>query len=67
MRSGAVHQSVMEIETINHATLKKLTEADVVRAARVDAVPGGWSIVVKYGMVGRVDGRIPAKTWLAAL
>lgn len=38
-------------ETINHATLMRLVEAQAVRGAVVIGVPGGWSIAVRYGMI----------------
>lgn len=40
----------MSAETIDHTTLTRLVEAEAVRAAHVIGQPGGWSIVVKYGM-----------------
>lgn len=39
--------------TIDHTTLENLVEAGVVRGADVIGHPGGWSIVVKYGMIER--------------
>lgn len=41
----------MATETIDHTTLSKLAEAGVVRSAHVIGQDGGWSILVKYGMV----------------
>lgn len=43
-----------ESNTIDHATLQRLVEAGVVRGADVVGQPGGWEIVIKYGMVERV-------------
>lgn len=43
----------MSAETIDHSTLTRLVEAQAVRAAHVIGQPGGWSIVVKYGMTER--------------
>ena len=43
----------MSAETIDHTTLTRLVEAKAVRAAHVIGQPGGWSIVVKYGMTER--------------
>ncbi len=41
-------------ETIDHVTLTHLVEAGAVRAAHAIGQPGGWAVVVKYGMVERV-------------
>lgn len=43
----------MSAETIDHTTLARLVEAQAVRAAHVIGQPGGWSVVVKYGMTER--------------
>lgn len=43
----------MTTETIDHATLTKLTEAGVVRSAHVVGKVGGWGVMVKYGMTER--------------
>lgn len=43
----------MTTETIDHATLTKLTEAGVVRSAHVIGQVGGWGVLVKYGMTER--------------
>lgn len=43
----------MTTETIDHATLTKLTEAGVVRSAHVVGQVGGWGVLVKYGMTER--------------
>lgn len=40
--------------TIDHATLQHLVEAGAVCGADVVGQPGGWQIVIKYGMVERV-------------
>ncbi len=42
------------INTIDHATLQHLVEAGAVRGADVVGQPGGWELVIKYGMVERV-------------
>jgi hypothetical protein len=39
--------------TIDHVTLERLVEAGAVRGADVIGHPGGWGIVVKYGMTER--------------
>ena len=48
----------MASETINHATLEQLIDADAVRSATVVGVQGGWSVLVRYGMAER---RLAAK------
>jgi hypothetical protein len=40
-------------ETIDHSTLSKLIEAGSIRSAEVVGQPGGWSVVVNYGMTQR--------------
>lgn len=40
-------------ETIDHATLARLVEAGAVRGANVVGLPGGWGVVVQYGMTER--------------
>jgi hypothetical protein len=40
-------------QTIDHATLSTLVEAGAVRAAQVVGQPGGWGVVVQYGMTQR--------------
>src|SRR6266567_2616305 len=37
--------------TIDHVTLQRLVEAGAVQSAEVVGQPGGWEILVKYGMV----------------
>lgn len=37
--------------TIDHITLQRLVEAGAVHSAEVVGQPGGWEILVKYGMV----------------
>lgn len=37
--------------TIDHITLQRLIEAGAVQSAEVVGQPGGWGILVKYGMV----------------
>ncbi|MBX8827424.1 hypothetical protein [Ochrobactrum sp. SFR4] len=43
----------MSAEIIDHNTLSRLVEAGAVRGAHVIGQPGGWSLMVKYGMVER--------------
>jgi hypothetical protein len=40
-------------ETIDHVTLSHLVEAGAVHGANVIGQPGGWAIVIKYGMTER--------------
>jgi len=40
-------------ETIDHSTLARLVEAHAVRATHIIGQPGGWSVIVKYGMTER--------------
>lgn len=40
-------------ETIDHGALAKLVEAGAVRAAHVVGQPGGWAVLVKYGLLER--------------
>lgn len=40
-------------ETIDHQTLTRLVEAGAVRGAHAVGQPGGWAVLVKYGMVER--------------
>lgn len=40
-------------ETIDHVTLSRLVEAGAVRGANVVGQPGGWGIVIQYGMTER--------------
>lgn len=40
-------------DTIDHATLAHLVEAGAVRGADVIGQPGGWGVVIKYGMTER--------------
>lgn len=39
--------------TIDHVTLQNLVEAGAVRGADVIGTPGGWGVVIKYGMTAR--------------
>lgn len=39
--------------TIDHATLEHLVEAGAVRGASIIGQPGGWGVVVQYGMTER--------------
>lgn len=43
----------MTTETIDHTTFSRLAEAGVVRSAHIVGQPGGWGILVKYGMTER--------------
>lgn len=43
----------MRADTIDHKTLAHLVEAGVVRGAEVIGQPGGWGVVIKYGMTER--------------
>ena len=40
-------------DTIDHVTLERLGEAGGVRGADVIGQPGGWGVVIKYGMAER--------------
>jgi hypothetical protein len=40
-------------DTIDHVTLSHLVEAGAVRGADVIGQPGGWGVVIKYGMTER--------------
>lgn len=40
-------------DTIDHTTLALLVEAGAVHGANVIGQPGGWAVVVKYGMTER--------------
>jgi hypothetical protein len=40
----------MATETIDHSTLSRLVKAGAVLGAHVVGQPGGWAVVVKYGM-----------------
>jgi len=40
-------------DTIDHVTLQHLVEAGAVRGADVVGQPGGWGVIIKYGMVER--------------
>lgn len=39
--------------TIDHSTLAHLIEAGAVRGADIVGQPGGWEVVIKYGMTER--------------
>lgn len=41
------------IHTIDHSTLSHLAEAGAVRGADIIGQPGGWEVVIKYGMTER--------------
>ena len=55
----------MASETINHATLAQLIEADAMRSATVVGVQGGWRVLVRYGMAERqlAAQRDGVRTW----
>lgn len=40
----------MTTSTIDHGTLSRLVEAGAVRGAHVVGQPGGWAVMVRYGM-----------------
>ena len=40
-------------ETIDHVTLSRLVEANAVNGANIIGQPGGWCVVIKYGMTER--------------
>lgn len=40
-------------ETIDHVALFRLVEAEAVKGANVVGQPGGWGILIKYGMKER--------------
>lgn len=40
-------------ETIDHVTLSRLVEANAVKGASIIGQPGGWGVVIKYGMTER--------------
>lgn len=39
--------------TIDHVTLSRLVEANAVSGANIIGQPGGWGVVIKYGMTER--------------
>jgi hypothetical protein len=41
------------LDTIDHVTLSRLVEANAVSGASIIGQPGGWGIVIKYGMTER--------------
>ena len=41
-------------DTIDHVTLERLVEAGAVRGANIVGQPGGWGVVIQYGMTERV-------------
>ena len=43
-------------DTIDHTTLQRLVEAGAIRGADVIGQPGGWSVIIKYGMTERALG-----------
>jgi len=55
----------MATETINHATLTQLIEADAVRSTTVVGVQGGWRVLVCYGTAESqlAAQRGGARTW----
>lgn len=43
----------MSADTIDHGTLSRLVEAGAINGAHIVGQSGGWSILVKYGMIER--------------
>lgn len=43
----------MTANTIDHLTLERLVEAGAVRGASIVGQPGGWGVVIQYGMTER--------------
>lgn len=43
----------MTADTIDHTTLERLIEAGAVRGASIVGQPGGWSVVIQYGVTER--------------
>jgi hypothetical protein len=41
-------------DTIDHISLERLVEAGAVRGASIVGQPGGWGVVIQYGMTERV-------------
>ena len=41
-------------DSIDHLTLERLVEADAVRGVNIVGQPGGWGLVIQYGMIERV-------------
>ena len=41
-------------DTIDHVTLERLVEAGAVRGASIVGQPGGWGVVIQYGMSERM-------------
>lgn len=41
-------------DTIDHVTLERLVEAGAVRGASIVGQPGGWGVIIQYGMIERV-------------
>ena len=44
---------VKQTDSIDHVALARLVEAGAIRGANVVGQPGGWGVVIKYGMVER--------------
>ena len=44
----------MIADTIDHVTLERLVEAGAVRGANIVGQPGGWGVVIQYGMTERM-------------
>jgi hypothetical protein len=44
---------VTTYETIDHITLERLVEAGAVHGASIIGQPGGWGVVIQYGMTER--------------
>jgi len=43
----------MTADTIDHSTLERLVEAGAVRGASIVGQPGGWGVIIQYGMTER--------------
>jgi hypothetical protein len=41
------------LQTIDHVTLSRLVEANAVNGANIIGQPGGWGVVIRYGMTER--------------
>ena len=52
-------------KTIDHQTLTRLVEAGVVHGATIIGQPGGWGVVVKYGVTTQIlaSKRGGARVW----
>lgn len=46
--------------TIDHITLERLVEAGAVHGASIVGQPGGWGVIIKYGMTDGMTERVLA-------